>query len=237
MISKYFVKGTTYTWAAPTSISNVPRDGTIVASGHSPGPAMTYAGLDGEIVYGPMPGPLAKIYAKTTPPTSHGLNANQNVPYVWVDYVLGRTAYQQTAGIDVLTGFMSGCWIVTWTEGGNRYVGHVGTVESAPKDAPPNSTVKNTFANKFTGPAPAASHLKGFNPAGAWNMGEITSVCKESTTNWGNYCGNAKIMALVTRNDHFYSVLMIKSAVNTWICGGAKRVSGKDQAGVLRALG
>ena len=235
MISKYFVKGTTYNWTAPTSL-NPNQDGTVVVSGQSPGPAMTYAGLDNEIVYGPMPGPLAAMYKRTTSPASLGLNANQNVPYVWVNYVLGRTAYQQTAGTDVLTGFMSGCWIVTWTEAGNRHVGHIGTVESAAKDQPPNSTVKATFSNKFTGAAPVGSQLKGFNPAAAWNMGDIKSVCKEAGQNWGNLAGNAKLMALVTQNDHFYTVLIIRKSPNLWICGGAKRVSGEAQAGVLHAL-
>jgi len=235
MISKFFIKGTTFTWNAPQPISPANMDGTIVQSGQNPGPAMTYSGLDNEITYGKMRGPLASVYASTSPPQSHGLNANQPVPNIWLNYVLGRTAYMQTAGGDVLTGFMSGCWITTWTEGGNRYVGHVGTVESSPKDQPPNSTVKNTFAAKFAGNPSAGTNLKGFNPASAWSLSQIRSVCKESTTSWGSYMGNSKIMALVTRNNHFYSILMIKNG-NDWICGGSKRVHSKDQAAVLRAL-
>lgn len=236
MIQQYFVKGATFTWTAPTPVSPPNMDGTIVQSGQTPGPLMTYAGLDNEIIYGPMPKGLSAIYARAKPPGSHGLTPALNVPYVWLDYVLGRTAYQQpAAGSDVLTGFMSGCWICTWTQAGVRHVGHIGTVESSPKNAPPNSTVKTTFRNMITGIG-AGANLTGYNPALSWSYSGIKSVCKEAGTNWANLAGNAKVMSLVTANDQFYSVLMIRRSPTLWICGGAKKVQSKNQAAVLNAL-
>jgi len=236
MIERHFVKGTTFSWAAPSPVSPPTMDGTIVQSGQSPGPGMTYQGLDTEIVYGPMPKPFSLIYAKTNSPASHGLTTGFSVPYVWLDYVLGRTAYQQpAAGSDVLTGFMSGCWICTWTQGGIRHVGHIGTVESAAKDAPPNSTVKTTFSTMITGIG-AGAGLTGYNPALAWSYGDITSVCKEAGNNWGNLAGNAKVMSLATSANDFYSILMIRRSPNLWICGGKKKVNASNQAAVLNAL-
>jgi hypothetical protein len=234
-IERYFVKGTTFNWAAPTPL-DPGRDGTIVQSGQNPGPAMTYAGLDDEILYASSNKLVSATYSKWWPPSYYGLVAvGHNVPYVWVNYVKGRTAWQQPAGSDVLTGFMSGCWICTWTQGGARHVGHIGTIESAAKDEPPNSTVKDTFSNLFPAVAPTGTNLTGYNPALAFDFDDIKSVCQESEE-WGTLMGAAKLMSLVTSNGEFYTVLMISRGGNLWVCGGAKKVSASNQAAVLLAL-
>ena len=54
MIEGYFIKGTTFNWVAPSPITPPNRDGSVVQSGQNPGPAMTFAGLDHEILYGAM---------------------------------------------------------------------------------------------------------------------------------------------------------------------------------------
>lgn len=237
MIERYFVKGVNFNWTPPPTISPPAMDGTNVSSGINPGPAMTYAGLSTEIVYGPMPKPLHLIYAKTNAPATHGLIAGINIPYQWFNYVLGRTAHKRIGAVDSLTGFMSGCRICTWTDGGIRRVGHIGTVESSPKTAPPNSTVKATFRGMINGIGAGAA-LTGFNPALAWSFNDIKSVCKEAGTNWANLAGNSKIMSLVTTANQFYAVLMIKSATtpNLWTCGGKKHVTAKTQAAQLLDL-
>jgi len=81
------------------------------------------------------------------------------------------------------------------------------------------------------------SNLKGFNPAAPWGLNEITNVCKEmSPQNYGQFTIKSKILVLVTRNDHFYSMLMIERPGNVWVCGGQKRISSSGQATVLAAL-
>lgn len=236
MIERYFVKGATFNWTKPPTISPPAMDGTAVSSGIKPGPAMTYAGLDPDIVYGPMPKPLHLIYAKTNPPASHGLVPGLAVPYTWLNYVLGRTAYKTLAAADVLTGFMSGCRICVYNDAtGARRVGHVGTVESAAKTAPPNSTVKATFRNAINWVGVAAN-LTGYNPALAFGYDDIKGVCKEAGADWGTLAGNANIMSLVTANRQFYSILMIKRSANLWVCGGKKHMAAKNQAAMLLDL-
>jgi hypothetical protein len=239
MISSFFVKGTTFNWTPPAQVIPPPaqQDGAFVASSIAPPPAMTYAGLDATLPYGEGVGPFRALWAKAHSPASRGLTAAAAAPHTWLNYVHGRTAYIQAAGGDILTGFMSGCWIVVWTEGGARHVGHIGTVDSAPKTSPPNTTVKQAFRAKFTGGAPVGTNLTGFNPAGPWGLNEIINVCKEmDPVNFGQYTIKAKILALVTRNDHFYSMLMIERPGNVWVCGGQKRISASGQAAVLAAL-
>lgn len=239
MISKYFVKGTSFTWTPPAQVIPAPaqQDGAIIASSIMAPPVMTYAGIDVALPYGEGNGPMRSLWAKTHTPASRGLVPGMIVPYTWLNYVHGRTAFIQAAGGDILTGFMSGCWIVVWTQAGARHVGHIGTVDSAPKTQPPNTTVKQGFRAMFTGPMPVGSSLKGFNPAAPWGLNEITSVCREmDPRNYGQFTVRSKIMALVTRNDHFYSMLMVERPGNVWVCGGYKRISSSGQSTVLAAL-
>jgi hypothetical protein len=239
LISKYFVKGTTFNWNPPSQIIPPPaqQDGRIIASNNPAPPAMLYAGLDVSLPYGEGTGPMRAIWAKTHTAASRGLIPGMNVPHMWLNYVHGQTAFIQTVGGDVLTGFMSGCWIVVWTQGGARHVGHIGTVDSAPKTQPPNTTVKQAFRARFMGAIPMGSNLKGFNPAEPWELEEIKAICREmAPANYGQFTIRSKILALVTRNDHFYSMLMIERPPNVWVCGGQKRISASGQSTVLNAL-
>jgi hypothetical protein len=106
MIEQYFLKGTVWHWAAPAPIVHQPHDGAIVESGNANPPTLTYAGPDAEITHLPHEG--AQIAA--IPP-------HFNVPYLWLDYIHARTAFVRSRDADVLTGFMSGCWICTWGTG------------------------------------------------------------------------------------------------------------------------
>ena len=224
MIERYFIKGVTYTWVAPQPVSPPAMDGTIVQSGSSHPPALMCLGLDTEIKYG-----------KTLSPSHYGLTNNFVIPHRWLNYVLGRTAYVRSTNTDVLTGFMSGCWICSWVEHGHRRVGHVGTVDIAEPDQPPNSTVKTTFINSAAGQH--GSHLKGYSPANAWGPNEIVVVMNESKTP-GSLA--ARILSLVTTTDGFYSILMIRrlnsTTPNLWVCGGIKQVHGHHRATVVQRL-
>lgn len=203
MIERYFVKGARYNWCAPSAITTQPKDGAIVDSPRVTAP-MFYVGLDHQVVDHGLPNV-----------STLGLRKDMGISYTWLNYILGRTAKVSATG-DVLTGFMSGCRITTWTDGG-RWVGHIGTIESAGKNEPPNSTVKNTFALAMP------RNVLGYNPAGAFDFGEIAQVM-----NGVSGTPSAKILSLVTSGNQFYSILLLERMTERgiWICGGIKQVPG-----------
>lgn len=220
MIERFFVKGATFTWNAPSLVSGN-TDGALVQSGKATPPPLTFTGWDSEIPY------------SARAPTL-GLIKNTAVPYYWLDYVHFRTAYVEPGAQDVLTGFMSGCWICKWKEPGLTLadrVGHIGTVETVAKNQPPNTTVKNTFATTV---GVSGLGLEGYNPAESWSFAEILPLINKSKTP-GQM--DSKIMSLVTTTDEFYSILMLlRRDKNVWVCGGAKKVTPADRAAIQLAL-
>jgi hypothetical protein len=209
MIERYFFQGAKYAWAPPAPITNAPKDGAIVISPPTPS-ALSFVDLD----------PYLFDTRNANKFRSLGLAKNQAITHDWLCYIHGRTA-QINSNNDVLTGFMSGCFIAVWTDGlGARQVGHIGTVESAPKNQPPNSTVKNTFS------AAMPNNVKAYNPADAWNFSEIQAL----TTKYQNppYDGWWKVMSLVTSNNQFFSILLLKQRqIDTQIsCAGIKPCAG-----------
>lgn len=220
MIEKYFTKGATFTWAPPGAVTGN-NDGALVQSGNAAPPALTFKGWDAEIPYSP------------EAPTLR-LAANTAVPYYWLDYVHFRTAYVEPGGQDVLTGFMSGCWICKWNEPGatlQKRVGHVGTVETVAKDQPPNTTVKTAFV---TGVGVTGLGLIGYNPAISWGLNEILAVMNKSKKP-GNL--DARVLSLVTATDDLFSIMMIlRRDTNIWVCGGKKKANPSQRAAVVTAL-
>jgi hypothetical protein len=222
MIEQYFEKGLTYTWIPPTPISTQPKDGAIVQSGNNTPPPLTYTGNNSVVL--PYAGP---------PPAHFGLVPNMVIPYRWVNYVHGRTAYLLSHNTDVLTGPMSGCWICKWTEQGQRHVGHVGTVESAGKHEHPNSTVKTTFGNHT---ALTHSHLRACRPSKAWTMDQMMVHSNRiNEPRQGFYLG--LVMSLVTTADRFFALLLFgKNGTNEWVCAGKKEVTPIHRPEFLRHL-
>ncbi|WP_428644981.1 hypothetical protein [Roseibium sp.] len=218
MIEIYFEKGFTYTWNPPQKITTDPHDGSIFRSGTSHPPNLTYTGLH--------PG----FFDGVTLPSTRGIATNTAIRYRWLNYVHGRTAYVRSTNTDVLTGFMSGCWICSWSEHGHRRVGHIGTVDFAARDAAPNSTVKQAFA---ASPAmQVGSHIRGYNPADAWDVADILRL-----TNQTKIVTQSLIMSLVNTRNEFYSILMMQTiAPGKWICGGKKRVHGHHRGTLQAAL-
>jgi hypothetical protein len=220
MIERFFTKGATFTWNPPPLVSGN-NDGIVVQSGNAAPPALTFKGWDDEIPYSPMAPTL-------------GLNKNTGVPYYWLNYVHFRTAYVEPGVQDVLTGFMSGCWICKWNEPGlalQSRVGHIGTVETVKKDQPPNTTVKTTFVNSV---GVTGLGLIGYNPADSWGFPEIMALVKKSK-NPAQL--DSRILSLVTANDDLYSILMmLRRDKNVWVCGGSKKVAPSDRAAIQLAL-
>lgn len=218
VIERYFEKGYTYTWNPPQKITTEPNDGAIVSSRINHPPALTYTGLH------------AGLFSSPTLPSTLGIVPGTVVPHRWLNYIHGRTAYTRSRTTDVLTGFMSGCWICSWHEGGHRRVGHIGTVSFAGRDQPPNTTVKQAFA---ASPAIAlGSHIRGCNPAAAWSTAECMAVAAQT-----KIVQNMQIMCLVTTNNDFFSILMLETKTpGKWICGGKKQVHAHHRTTIQNAL-
>lgn len=188
-------------WTPPTQDASGTKDGSIIDNPHRAQTPMVYDGLDGQ------------LYNLSAPHVSTvGLTMRMNIPYSWLVYSHGHTTKLSVPG-DVLTGPMSGCIIAVWKENGRRYVGHVGTVESSDVI---NQKVKATFGWAML------QDTIGFNPAAAWNPGEISQLMSKITPG-----PSVQIMALVTASNQFYSILMFKlsGGRNEWCVGGCKNVA------------
>ena len=207
MIEKYFMLGVRFKWACPGANSGLSKDGSIIDNPQQgANPPLVYDGLDGELYN------LAAPHVSTV-----GLTMRMNIPYSWLVYAHGHTT-RLHLNADVLTGPMSGCLITVWTDQGRCYVGHVGTVEYSETI---NKKVKETFI------AVMPQNTTGFNPAHAWNPGEISPKMSKFKKVFGQLPPVAKIMALVTSDNRFYSILMFGlkgGQSNEWCVGGIKKV-------------
>lgn len=214
MIEKYFITGLRLKWAFPGADAGAPKDGTVIVNPSRAAGSMVYDGMDGELFDAMAP------HVRTL-----GLQKGQAIPYSWLTYVLGRTSKKMLAGGDVLTGFMSGCLIATWTENGCRYVGHVGTVED---NAQANQKVKQTFA------AYMPRDTKGFFPLAAWDAGsEIVPKAQKFKAGV-----TPKVLALVTTGGQFYSILLFMLGLsNDWCVGGIKKVPPLSYSPLKQKLG
>ena len=80
----------------------------------------------------------------------------------WLPWVLGKVSCISLNGGDVLTGTMSGCWLVVFRHNGNTYAGHIGTDT--------NSTNANTVQAKAAWRNAVAAGqitpIAAFNPVG-----------------------------------------------------------------------
>ena len=123
---------------------------------------MVYDGLDNTLIN-------ADFNAR--PPSSLGLTMGLSIQYSWLDYAPGRTAKFRAGNKDILTGLMSGCWLVRWVDQGVTYVAHVGTVNNKTTD----DAVKRTFAAEIQTNMTAS----GFNPAAAWSPNDQFPLMKE----------------------------------------------------------
>jgi hypothetical protein len=216
MLETYFHEGAILDWAPPGAINNpLAYDGSIVASGGASPTPLSYVGHAGVNAY-QMAGGM---------PLGRAMHMPGVVPYTWVNYVLGRTGFQLTQN-DILTGHMSGCWIFMWTVGG-RKVGHLGTVDTAPPNQAPNTTVKDVFWNTLQLnplgliPPPVTTPILGYQPHAAFSVGLIAQAQQRVLL---PIAGAPKIYSLVTGGNSFYSVLLIPIQMTRWICAGRTRV-------------
>jgi hypothetical protein len=83
--------------------------------------------------------------------------------FQWLAWIPGAISAVQLAWGDVLTGPMSGCWVVVFKQKGIEYVGHIGT-----SDVAAQTEAAKTAWRGFTSSNPQAPFPTGFNPLRAW---------------------------------------------------------------------
>lgn len=223
MIEQRFIAGVRFLWTKPND-SMGPANGAIVAS----------AGVANNLTYDGLDGHQAAISNALLAGAPIGMAMGANVPHTWLDYAPGRTARVQIGGNDILTGYMSGCLIIRGTYNAAMSAFHMGTIVG---NAAVNKTVKKSFVREL--PANAT----GFNPAGAWNHGEIAA---KQIALGGGLVATPNILALVTTAGAFYSVLMFNvsdggswnnpAGRRYWCVGGIKQVPAINRVKLMASL-
>ena len=215
MIENYLVPGIRLRWQLPVADTSGAKDGSIVDTPLRVS-TMTYDGVGGKIV-GMFNAPNVNQI---------GLQMRMPIPHDWLVYKHGHTP-RIRRNRDILTGPMSGCWIVRWTDNhGSKWVGHIGTVESS---VIVSAAAKTGFRNAI----PGFQKVRGYNPAGAWTPNEIAAQMTK-LAGVPTHPPQLQIISLVTANGRFYSIMMFRLGYgDEWVVGGIKRVPGTSQAQLL----
>lgn len=135
-----------------------------------------------------------QLHRQRTSGTVQGPSAKAHRNFVWLEWMRGLVSEVQPGGVDVLTGPMSGCWIVSYLRGGTRFVGHIGTDMTATS---PNTIQARNAWNTFVAGIPVGAR-DGFNPFNDW-AGPIPPGQPGEAP--------AKFFAIVTASNTFYSVV------------------------------
>jgi len=211
MIERYLVTGIRLRWQLPAADTSGAKDGSITANPDRVS-TMRYDGVDGKIV-NLATAPNVRLI---------GLTMHQLIPHGWLAYKHGHTTrIERTA--DILTGPMSGCWIVRWTENdGTKWVGHIGTVESS---VAVSQAAKTGFRNAMAG----FQKVRGYNPANAWSPADI-AVQMTKLLGVPTHPPSPQIISLVTQGGNFYSIMMFRLGYgDEYVVGGIKRVPGTSR--------
>lgn len=226
MIETRFKAGVRYLWNKPNDAIGA-LSGALVANVGNAN-TMTYDGLDSHL------GILDPSLQHGNPRQALGIGTGlQTIAHTWLDYAPGRSSYVAHGGLDVLSGYMSGCLIIRGTYAGGMKVMHVGTI------------VGNTTANKKVRAQMARelpSDATGFNPAGAWTLAE--GLAKRAKL--GTAAGTPNILALVTTAGTFHAILMLPVQENGqwtnlagqkyWCVGGIKTVPALNRVRLMAQL-
>lgn len=222
MLEKYFRKGVRLKWMKPGD-KGCPTDGTSVLYNTPPNP-MAYDGLDNT---------LLNPEFNQRQPISFGLTKGLSMQYSWLDYAPGRTAKFKVGNKDILTGLMSGCWLVRWIAQGVTYVAHVGTINNKLVD----DKVKVNFAAEIETNVTAT----GFNPSNAWSPNDQFPLMQEQgqgARKAGSAAQQGKpgTFGLITSQGEFYSVYMFMVGNGEWVVAGCKKVLPTPHTQLLTTL-
>jgi hypothetical protein len=100
--------------------------------------------------------------AKTSQVSTGPHAAKAHRTFRWLPWVLGKVSCVPLAGADILTGRMSGCWLVIFDYNGTRYAGHIGT-DTSPTSA---NTIQAKAAWRNAVAANQITPVAAFNPVG-----------------------------------------------------------------------
>jgi hypothetical protein len=118
--------------------------------------------------------------------------------FQWLAWFPGAISNVPLSSGDVLTGPMSGCWLVIYRQNGVESVGHIGTADSPPS---PQSKAAKEARHRFANTVARTSDLiAGFNPARAWTGFPARQP--------GD--GQPDILGLVSTSRELYTVLTYK---------------------------
>jgi hypothetical protein len=125
-----------------------------------------------------------------------GTGRREHRNFQWLEYFPGAITEIPLGKLDVLTGKMSGCWIVIYKKppDGVLTVAHIGTEDSPQADG--TVAVKNAW-NTFAGSHSPGTIIAGFRPSDAWDFPFPTRTSEDS---------GGEIYGLVTANRELYSV-------------------------------
>lgn len=215
MIENYFFRGMRFSWN-PHGEGQQMSDGIVEANPSLGARPMTYQGVDMDLCTGPALARRQNAFAQ-------GLRLGLQINFAWLLYKPGRTTTIPLGGTDVLTGFMSGCPIVTLTTA-LKLVAHVGTVANAPET---NQKVKQNFRSIMP------NNAKGFNPSGAWSTNDRATLMQQLKSP-----AIPQVVALVTSAGSFYSILIGKypNSQGSYVVGGIVPVPAWDYASLTNVL-
>jgi hypothetical protein len=120
--------------------------------------------------------------------------------FQWLAWIPGVISAVQLSGGHVLTGPMSGCWVVVYRRNGIESVGHIGTGNTSID--PRTIAVKKAWKTFADGAGPN-NLIAGFNPAREWPTAASLPAQKPGD-------GRAVTFGLVTASGELYAVLTYK---------------------------
>jgi hypothetical protein len=116
--------------------------------------------------------------------------------FQWLAWFPGAISQVPRESGDVLTGPMSGCWVVIYIKDGKEYVGHIGTADLG---SPQTKAAKKAWHDFASGAGPG-NLIAGFNPARAFP----TLPAQQKGD------GTPEILGLVTKSKELYAVFTYK---------------------------
>ena len=135
----------------------------------------------------------------------------------WLPWVKGQVSCVPLTGGDILTGKMSGCWLVIFQFNGARYAGHIGT-EDAPTT--PNSLqAKAAWRNAVN--ANQIVPVAAFNPVGNLPPNGTLNLKNEAAEFYGAF----------EPTGHVYTVVMTVSGTSRRIAKVIPQVTTADVVG------
>jgi hypothetical protein len=130
-------------------------------------------------------------------PAGHGAKAHRN--FVWLPYVTGAVTMVPLAQADVLTGQMSGCWLIICQlrqPPYTKYACHIGTKEESEATHHINVAVKKAWKDYYD--EGGIDIIGGFNP-----MRSLARIPKKKPDEVGKGFG---LWAVMTPTNRFYNV-------------------------------